>query len=377
MSLPKIPVYKPLLEEEEKAAAREALDLGWLGMGSYVGAFEQRLGELVGAGDRPVVAVSTGHAALHLALLLAGCGPGDEVITPSFNNIADIQAIAATGARPVFCELREDTLCLDVDDAAALVGPATKAIIAMDYACHTCDHAAVADLAGQHGLRVVHDAAHALGSSHEGRPIGSISEITMFSFDPVKTITCIDGGALVVRDEAARAALHEMRLIGMKQSAGVMYGNARAWNYDVERIGFRYHLANLHAAIGLAQLGKFERIARTRRETFAAYASALSGIDGLHVPRAELDTVVPFMFYVRVRDGRREAFRAFLEARGIDTGIHWQPAHGFTLFRECRRSTLERTERVGTEIVSLPFHSCMATGDVDRVIETVRAFFRG
>jgi len=194
-----IPVFRPLLEAEEHAAAKEALDLGWLGMGGYVGRFEQQLQSLLEAEDRHVVAVSTGHAALHLAMLIAGVGPGDEVLTPSFNNIADFQAILATGASPVFCDIDPDTLCIDLASAEKLIGPRTKAMIAMDYDCCLCDHDAVADVAKRHNLRVIHDAAHSLNSRYKGRMVGSFSDIAMFSFDPVKTITTIDGGALVVR----------------------------------------------------------------------------------------------------------------------------------------------------------------------------------
>ena len=188
-----VPVFRPLLEEEELTAATEALELGWLGMGSYVADFERAIADFVEAGDRHVAAVSTGHAALHLGLLLAGVGPGDEVITPSFNNVTDFQAILATGADPVFCDIRDDSLCVDVDRARELVTPRTKALIAMDYASSLCDHEQVQALAEHHELRVIHDAAHSFGSAWRGRMVGSFSDITMFSFDPVKSITSIDG----------------------------------------------------------------------------------------------------------------------------------------------------------------------------------------
>src|SRR5437763_12586138 len=214
-----VPVFAPLLEDEELDAARAALELGWLGMGSYVAEFEREIARVLKASDRHVAAVSTGHAALHLALLLAGVGPGDEVITPSFNNVADFQAILATGAEPVLCDVNEHTLCIDVDKAADLVSPATKALVVTDYACMLCDHTALAELAEQRGLRIVHDAAHSIGSQYEGRPIGSFSHTTAFSFDPVKTVTSIDGGALVVRTEEELERVQEMRLIGMGQRA--------------------------------------------------------------------------------------------------------------------------------------------------------------
>ncbi len=373
-----IPMYKPLLEHEEIRAATEALELGWLGMGSYVAEFEKRLHAYLELGnDRHLAAVSTGHAALHLGLLLAGVGEGEEVITPSFNNVSDFQAIRATGANPVFCDIHPDTLCIDVDRAEELVGDRTKAVIVMDYGCNLVDYDAVERLANERGLRVIHDAAHSFGSSIGGRKIGSFSDICIFSFDPVKNITCIDGGALVVRTMEELEAIHEMRLIGMGQSPDVMYKNQRAWTYDVRRVGYRYHLANLHAAIGLAQLEKVQAISATRRASGAALRDAFSDVEELDCSSADFEEITPFLFYVLVPAERREAFRAYLKDQGIDTGIHWQPGHHFTLFKECRRGPLEVTEDVAKRIVSLPLHAKMPQADVNRIIEAVRGFFRG
>ncbi|MEC8927593.1 MAG: DegT/DnrJ/EryC1/StrS aminotransferase family protein [Verrucomicrobiota bacterium] len=370
-----IPVFKPLLEREELEAAQAALELGWLGMGEYVGRFEDTLGQAIQADTRHVVALGTGHAALHLGLLLADVGPGDEVITPSFNNIADHQAIWATGARPAFCDILPDTLCIDLDQADRLVTPSVKAVIAMDYACQLCDHERLADFAAAHKLRVVHDAAHSLGSHWRGQPIGSFSDMCMFSFDPIKTITCIDGGALVVRSTEERERLHRLRLIGMGQPAEVMYQNRRAWTYDVVELGYRYHLANLHAALGLEQLSKLDIIASTRRATCRAYNEAFTCLEGLDVPPTDFDGITPFLYYVRVAPDRREDFRGWLEKQGVETGLHWQPGHGFTLFRDCRRGELPVTEQLAREIVTLPLHSCMAEENQGRVIAAVQSFF--
>jgi dTDP-4-amino-4,6-dideoxygalactose transaminase len=374
-STERIPVFKPVVEEEEYDAARAALELGWLGMGSYVGRFEEAVKDYIGASDRYLAAVSTGHAAIHLGLLVMGIGPGDEVITPSFNNAADFQAILATGAQPVFCDIEEDSLCIDLDKADELVSPRTKAIIVMDYDCLLCDHDRVAEFARRHGLRVLHDAAHAFGSKYKGKPVGSFSDVTVFSFDPVKTITCIDGGLLVVRTEGELARIHEMRLLGMSQPASVMYTNARAWTYDMREIGFRYHMANLHAAIGLAQLAKMGRIAASRREACRYYNAKLSGISEIILPKTDFAGITPFLYYIRVPNAKRDAFRAFLSERRIDTGIHWQPGHWFTLLRECRRGDLSVTDRVGREVVSLPLHSMMTTDTLNRVISGIRTFF--
>lgn len=370
-----IPVFKPLIEQEEINAAVKSLEVGWLGMGASVGQFEEALQSYIGCEDRCVVAVSTGHAALHLAMMLIGLEPGDEVITPSFNNIADFQAILAVGAKPVFCDIREDTLCLDVSKAEKLIGPKTKAIIAMDYDCCLADHDAVAELAAKHNLRVIHDAAHAFGSYYKGKKVGTFSDICMFSFDPVKTLTCIDGGALIVKTKEEAEILHQMRLIGMGQPASVMYGNQRAWTYDVSRLGFRYHMANLHAAIGLAQLSKMQKITTSRQVACKRYSELLAPIFEVRVPLSTFEDVTPFLYYIRVDAKKRQPLRDHLKEQGIDTGIHWQPGHWFALLKDARKGDLSVTDCIGYEILSLPLHSNMDINVQQRVINAIQEFF--
>jgi dTDP-4-amino-4,6-dideoxygalactose transaminase len=239
-----------------------------------------------------------------------------------------------------------------------------------------CDHAALAELAERHGLRVVHDAAHSIGSRDRGRPVGNFSDMTMFSFDPIKTITSIDGGALVVRSEEELQRVHELRLIGMGQPATQMYRNERAWTYDVKRLGFRYHLANLHAAIGVVQLAKLPRIAAARREACRLYNEAFAELAQVRTPATDFpEDLVPFLYYIRVPAEDRTELREHLSSRGVDTGIHWQPGHWFTLLRDNRRGDLSVTERVGAEILTLPLHSELSGQVIERVAEGVRSFF--
>ena len=161
----------------------------------------------------------------------------------------------------------------------------------------------------------------------------------------------------------------------MGQPAEVMYQNRRSWTYDVVELGYRYHLANLHAALGLEQLSKLDIIASTRRATCRAYNEAFTCLEGLDVPPTDFDGITPFLYYVRVAPDRREDFRGWLEEQGVETGLHWQPGHGFTLFRDCRRGELPVTEQLVREIVTLPLHSCMAEENQGRVIAAVQSFF--
>jgi len=376
-STKQIPVFKPFIEKEEIAAAVESLELGWLGMGSYVKQFEDHVAavcELDVASDRHVVAVSTGHAAIHLSLLLLGVGPGDEVITPSFNNAADFQAIRACGANPVFVDIRESTLCIDTTKVEELITEKTKCIIAMDYDIFICDHDELSEIANRHKIPVLHDAAHSFGSSYQGRPIGNQHAFTMFSFDPVKTITCIDGGAIVVKGLENVQRLHAKRLIGMTQPATQMYTNSRAWTYNIEELGFRYHMANLHAAIGISQIKKIDEIRISRQLTCQRYYEALSGLDWIEAPCNDFATVNPFLYYIRVLNGKRTELRDYMKDKGVDTGIHWQAGHSFTYFKDCYRGPLDVTDKITKEIVSLPLHSRMMSESVERVINAIRSF---
>ncbi len=370
-----IPVFKPLITQDEISAAVESLEMGWLGMGSYVADFEAKIADVIQAPDRYVSAVSTGTAALHVALLVAGVEPGDEVIVSAFNCSADYQAISWVGADIVFCDCDDATLELDLDKAETLVSDKTKAIIIMDYDCIISDYDRVEAFAKKHDLRVIHDACHSFGSSFKGKPVGSYSDICVFSFDPVKTITCLDGGAVIVRTEEELKYVRELRLLGMQQPSEVMYQNKRAWTFDVERVGFRYHMLNLHAAIGVRQIEKLDQIRSTRVAASRRYSEQLMSVAAVRTPHSNFDEVNPFLYYIRVPSEDRDDLRTFLKEHGIDTGIHWQPGHWFSLWKDCRKGDLSVTDAVGNQILSLPLHSMMDLALVDEVCDAIGKFF--
>lgn len=371
-----IPVFKPLIDQNEKNACTNVLDVGWLGMGKNVGDFENAVKEYLGIKDKYVVALSTGHAALHLALLLMGIKEGDEVITPSFNNAADFQAILATGATPVLCDIEEDTLNIDLEKMESLINEKTKAIIVMDYDCILCDHDKIKEIASKYNLRVLHDAAHSFGSIYKNKKVGTFSDMTMFSFDPVKTITCLDGGILIVNTEEEMRNLHEMRLVGMGQPAEVMYQNTRAWTYDMKQLGFRYHMSNMHAAIGLSQLEKIDLIEHSRRAACKLYNKSFEDIKEITTPKTDFENVIPFLYYIRVNKDIRSKLREYLFERNIDTGIHWQPGHWFSLLKDAKRGDLSITDKIGHEILSLPLHSDMNKDELNYIIKNIINFFK-
>ena len=370
-----IPVAKPLIEEEEIGAAVAALKLGWLGMGSYVGKLEEELSVYLGLEDRHLALVSTGTDAIHLGLLVAGVGPADEVITPSLNFVSDISAIMATGADPVICDVRDDSICIDIDKAEQLVTDKTKAIIAMDYSCCLCDYEKLENLALKYGLRVVHDAAHSFGSSYREKKIGAFSDICVFSFDPIKSMTCIDGGAVIVRTQEELEHVWELRQLGTPVAPNIVYQNKKSFTYDVERLGFRDHMPNLHAAIGLEQLKKIERIAKAKRDACIYYNEGFAHIEGLKVPASDFHDIVPFLYYLRIEDGRRDKFREYLRENGVGTGLHWVPNHKLSLVQKYRKGDVSVAENIGEEIVTIPLFTEITREQQDYVIETTSSFF--
>lgn len=372
-----IPVFKPAIDADTIKAAVDALHLGWLGMGSYVREFEEELTKLLELGDdRTAIAVNTGTSALHLALLSAGVGPGDEVITPSLNNIGDLQAVGMCGAEPVFVDIREDDLAIDPKLIPAIIGPRTKAIIALHYMGVPCRIDEIHEVGRAHGIRVVEDAAHAIGTRTRSRRIGSFGDIACFSFDAIKTVTCIDGGAVVLPRQCA-GPLYPQRLLGMTQPNERLYSNARAYHFDVHEQGFRYHLANLHAAIGTSQLRALPTFIANRQKCARTYNESFRDLPGLIAPNSDFSDVSLFHYVVRVAGGGRDEFREHLRACGVDTGVHWLPAHWFSKFRTCRGAdALPVTDRVGSEIVTLPLWSSMDEDTISTVVDAVRGFKR-
>jgi dTDP-4-amino-4,6-dideoxygalactose transaminase len=371
----RVPVFVPYVGVDTLKHLTDALDAGWLGMGATTKEFEERIAAYLGLRDRYVVCTNTGTSALHIALLAAGIGPGDEVITPSFNYVADHQAIRATGAEVVMCDVHEDDLGLDAASAAALIGPRTKAIIPLHFAGVPCRIAAVYELAAQHGLRVIEDACHAFGTTVDGAKVGSAGDLQFFSFDPVKIITSIDGGCVITPDRDEVERLQRLRLLGVDKDTTLRYQNKRAWDYDVVSEGFRYHLTNIMASVGVSQIKRVDEFIAGRRTVCERFSAAFEQIPGVRVMRCDYTDVSPFIYSLRVPARRRDDFIDHLAARGVDAGIHFVPVHRHTYFAGARRTPMPVTERAVDEVVTLPLHSLMSERAVERVIEGVWSFF--
>jgi perosamine synthetase len=364
-----IPIQRPYLGEEELAAVRDVFSSRWLGMGPVTRAFEESLKEFLGV--KHVIAVNTGTSALHIALDALGLAPGDEVLLPSLTFIASAQAIVATAARPVFCEVYPETLTLDVADAAQRITPRTRAIMPVHYAGLAYAMDEVLSLARQRGLRVVEDAAHAFGSRYKGRMIGALGDVTCFSFDPIKNITCGEGGAVATGDDELAARILPRRVLGMERDTWSRHSGQRG-PARVVVPGFRYHLSDINAAIGLRQLARREEFQVRKQEIVRRYDAAFADLGGVQ-PLKHTEETFPFMYVVRVQDGRRDELMSYLKDRNIDSGIHYVPNHLQPLFQD-QRPSLPVTEQLFQQILTLPLYWEMTDEDIDTVIAAVRAF---
>ncbi len=369
-----IPTARPSLGQEELNAVGEVFSSGWLGLGSTTYEFEEAIKRRLGAAY--VVAVNTGSSALHLAIEAFGIGAGDEVIVPSLTFAASVQAIIAAGARPVFCDVDEDTLLMDAADVERRVTPRTRGVMPVHYCGQPCDMDRLLVLAERQGFAVIEDAAHAFGSTSRGRIIGSFGHATCFSFDPIKTITCGEGGAVALADGEAAERLRRMRLLGIDKDAWRRQGQAKSWWYEVTAPGWRYHLPNFCAAIGLAQLRRLDEIIARRRAVCLAYDAAFGELASVRPLRVNYEETAPQLYIVKVPADARGRFMEFLAARGVGTGVHYLPNHRQPFFAPYAAGALPRTDRVAGEIVTLPLYTDLTDAEVGTVVETVRAFDR-
>jgi len=373
-AMERIPVFAPCTGIDTLKHLTDALDVGWIGMGATTKEFEDRISAFLGLTDRQVIATNTGTSALHIALVAAGIKPGDEVITPSFNYVADHQAIRMAGAEVVMCDICDDNLGIDCAKAEPLITKKTKAIIPLHFAGLPCDQAGVFSLAKKHKLRVIEDSMHGFGTAIGGRKLGSYGDITCFSFDPVKIVTSIDGGCVIVASDQEFSNLQRLRLLGVDKDTAERYKNRRAWDYDVVSEGFRYHLTNIMASVGVSQIKRVEEFIASRQRVCRAYNDAFCKKPGLKIPQTDFSDVSPFIYSLRVLDGRREALIAHLQNLAVDVGIHFIPVHKHTYFAQCRRSDMTVTDKVAAEVLTLPLHSNMKPEFVERVIAGVTSF---
>ena len=380
-----LPFSLPSIGDEEIAAATAVLRSGWITTGPVAARLEERIAERLGGGY--CLATNSGTAALHLALLAIGLKAGDEVICPSLTWPATANTIVLAGGKPVFADVRAHDLNIDPDDAARKVTRRTRAIVPVHFAGAPCDMAALRALAGRHGLVIVQDAAHAIGTLWRGREVGAAGDVACYSFHPTKNVTTAEGGALWTKNAriAETARLH--RFHGVRTSAWERVRGAKQAprGYDVEAPGLKYNLSDLHAALGVAQLEKLDRFIEARTRLADLYRKRLSGIDLLETPAARLSSrdrhawhIFPALPRIESLTIDRFEIQDRLRAENIGTGLHFLPVHRTRYYRRLLgRIRLPVTERAGERILSLPLFPRMTEGDVEDVATAIEKVLAG
>ncbi len=346
------------------------------GLGVHVDRFEQEIKTMLG-GEVEVICVNTGTAALHLALETMAFARGSEVLVPSITFVASHSAISAAGLKPVSCEVSMPSCHLDCDDLESRITAKTVAIMPVAYAGCDFDRARVYDIARRHKLRVIEDDAHAFGSlNREGQTYGSTGDVTCFSFDGIKNITCGEGGAIVTKDRSYAHQVRVRRSLGIEKDVELRYKGQRAWEYDVAVQGFRYHMSNINAAIGTAQLKKLPRFMAAKSAIHGRYLSELKkqGLEGLLTPTqkpAATDCLHIFSCLLG-RGTDRAAFRAALREDGFESGMHYVPNHMHSLYKT--EYPLPVAEDLGRRLISLPFHAEVPLAAVEQIVASARKF---
>lgn len=371
-----LPYGRQWLDEDDVAAVVEVLCSDWLTTGPKVDEFERVFADFVGA--KEAVAVSNGTAALHAAMYALGIGPGDEVIVPAMTFAATANCVVFQGGTPVFVDVDPDTLLIDPVQVEARITPRTKAIIAVDYAGQPCDYDALQAIADRHGLSLVADACHALGSRYKGRPVGSLADLSTFSFHPVKHITTGEGGMITTHDpELAR----RMRIF---RNHGITTDHRQreqlcSWFYEMVDLGYNYRLTDIQCALGMSQLRKLPTWLKRRQEIAERYNAALAEIPSVRPLEVQADVSHAYHLYViqveltQLRATRAEVFAA-LRAEGIGVNVHYIPVHLHPYYRErfgYRGGEYPVAEEAYEQLISLPMFHGMNDRDIEDVIKAV------
>jgi UDP-4-amino-4,6-dideoxy-N-acetyl-beta-L-altrosamine transaminase len=366
-----LPYGRQSISDEDIAAVTEILRGDWLTTGPTVTAFEEAIS--AGVGGHRAVSCTSGTAALHMAYAAAGVGPGDEVVTTPMTFVATASGASILGAKVVFADVEEDTALLDPAAVEAVLTERTKVIAAVDYAGHPADYAALQPLADRVGALTLADAAHSIGGTADGRPVGDLADMTTLSFFPTKNLTTGEGGAAVFKDPALAQRAHEFHFIGLvRDQSRFEITDEGPWHQEVHDLGLNYRLTDLASALGLSQLRRLDEFKRRRTEITARYNAALADVDGLRIP-TQRDNVDPawHLYPLRVLGGRRREVFEKLRANGIGVQVNYIPVYWHPVYARLgyRRGMCPRAEAFYAEELSLPLFPDLTDAQVDQVID--------
>jgi len=365
-----IPYGTQSIEEDDIQAVVEVLRSDYLTTGPTVAQFEKVVAEYVGA--KYAVAVSNGTAALHVACLAAGIKPGDEVITTPITFAASANCVLYCGGTPVFADINPETYNIDPEDIRRKITKNTKAIIAVHFTGQPCEMDEIHAIAKEHNLLVIEDAAHALGADYKGTKIGSMSDMTTFSFHPVKHITTGEGGMIVTNSEALYQRLALFRAHGITRDEKQMTYNEGDWYYQQLELGYNYRITDIQCALGISQMKKLDAFITRRREIVQRYNEAFAGIDEIVTPFQMEGCNNSWHLYVIQVDRRKEVFDK-LRAAGIGVNVHYVPVYKFPYYQNNGYSNTHcpKAEALYERLISLPIYSSLSPEQQEYVIEQV------
>ncbi|WCF98146.1 UDP-4-amino-4,6-dideoxy-N-acetyl-beta-L-altrosamine transaminase [Porphyromonas gingivalis] len=368
-----IPYGRPLIEEDDMEAVIEVLKSDFISTGPKVTEFERLFADYVGA--KYAVAVSSGTAALHCAYLAIDLLSEDEVITTPMSFIATSNAAIYCGARIKFADIQGDSLNVDTEYINKLITSSTKVIVPVHFAGRPCEMDKILEIAKQHNLYVIEDASHALGASYKGKKIGSIGDMTTFSFHPVKHITTGEGGMITTNDENIYHNLLKIRNHGIVKSH--VPTNKGEWYYEQQLLGYNYRLTDIQCALGISQLKKLDRWIKKRRELANYYNERLQLIEELEVPTMNKEHAW-HLYIIKVKDPRhREKLFTFLRGKSIGVNVHYIPIHMQPYYQSIgyKKNTLPVAESVYEHIITLPLHPSMTLSEADYIINSIEDYF--
>jgi perosamine synthetase len=371
-----LPFSRALIEEDEINAVVEVLRSGWLTTGPRVREFEAAFAKYIGS--EHAVALGSCTAALNLALAAIGIGEADEVIIPTMTFASTAEVVLYFKARPVLVDCAPGTFHIDPQQIERAITSRTKAIIPVHYAGHACDMDAILDIAQRHGLKIVDDAAHALPALHRGKMVGTLADITCFSFYATKTMTTGEGGMITTANQEYAERIRMLSLHGISKDAWKRYTAEGSWRYDILEMGYKYNLTDMQAAIGIAQLAKCDRMCARRNALAARYSAALRELEAFKLPVVPEGLSHAWHLYVIEANSAylcidRDRVIEELKLRGIGTSVHFIPLHRHTLYQGLgyRRGQFPYAEERFQGAISLPLFAAMSDEESDRVIEAL------
>jgi perosamine synthetase len=376
------PVRKSMLnyarqwvDQDDIEAVVKVLQGDWLTTGPSVSEFEEAVSAYIGVNE--AVAVNTGTAALHAAAFAAGIGPGDEVIVPPLTFVASANCVLYLGGKPVFADVRADTLNIDPTEVEKKITPRTKAIIVVDLTGQPCDHDAIKKLAQKHNLLVIEDAAHALGATYKGKKVGVLQDLTTLSFHPVKHITTAEGGMVLTQDLEMAKRIRSFRHHGIDVDLHKR-NIANLWIYDVVNLGHNYRIPDVNCALGISQLRKLDSWLVRRREIAKRYNNAFSDLPQVEIPYVMSDCDPAWHLYIirlnldKLRVGRETIYRA-LRAENIGVNVHYIPVHWLSYYQNLgyQKGECPVAEQEYERLITIPLFPAMSDQDVEDVINAV------